>query len=223
MPEDFKQKITANATSPEARSAILPFMLEVERFESQAEVELAGATAGIALAFIGGFIAFRRYIAPAGHPSLTALVKSRGTSLEAASAELESDIKAGQFLALKSFKLTPHHLIKTGGLSFKVHPLSDLLWAYQVTTTKKLWGMIPTSKSHSNVFNFRDAVIDVKGSKSKTEDVLSYLFKVSPWTYLGYQPDLATAYKSKRNELAAHVDERHRASMETATTAQAHT
>ena len=216
LPEDLKGKVTGNASTPEARNAILPVMLELERFESQAEIELAGALAVLAAALIGGLIALRRYASPANHPALVALVKGSGTTLKIASSSIEDDIKAGQFVALKSYKLTPHHLVKTGGLTFKVMPLSDLLWAYQLTTTKKLWGVIPTSKSYSNVLNFKDAAIDIKSGKDKSEDVLRYLAYVAPWTYIGYQPELAAAYKSKRKELAAHVADRHSASMQAA-------
>ena len=214
IPADLMGKLTGGQR-PEVQKAFLPILLETESFDSNGTMGLWAAGIASAGALLFGLLSLRRYFAPSGHKALTALTGS-GVSLADASASIESDIGARQYVKTKNYKLTSGYAVKTG-FSPDVKPLAGLLWAYPITTQNKIYGIIPTTKSHSVDFTFRTGKFTEPVGKDASTRVMDHLGRFAPWTFLGYSDDLAAAIAKQRPMVEAAVDQRRMAVMQAAT------
>ena len=129
-----------------------------------------------------------------------------GADAVAVSNKIQDEVAQRRTVRLKEgFQLTSSHLLQSGGMKFNLRPLSDLLWAHPQVTTKKLYGIIPTSKSHATVLSFADAAIKVGTTKDQIPAIMEHLANVAPWALLGYSADIEKAYQKERQALAARV------------------
>lgn len=204
--DDFIARLSeANSQIPRLKERFLPMRLDTQRFGSDAELMMGLAAIVSGLAVLWGLWATYRASAPKGHAALRPLVKTPG-ALDAASRQIEADIGARRIAKLgDGVQLTSTHLVHSSALGFKVKPLADLLWAYPVVITKKMYGFIPTGKSYAATLAFADAETSYKGREPQTLEVMRHLSLVAPWVLIGHSADLETAYKKQRRELAGFV------------------
>ena len=161
------------------------------------------AAAGIVVALVFGAVALRRARNPSTHPDLRGLTSD---ALATTSAAIETDVTQRRVAKLKNnVRITASHLVQSGWLKFRLRPLSDLLWAFSVVTTTRLYGIIPTNRAHSVTFYFSDRQTKVKASKVQAGAAMQHLADVAPWVLLGHAPEIAAAYKKDRNKLVAFV------------------
>lgn len=191
------------------RNSFLPFMLDTADFTTDAITLLAIAGIVSALALGWALWATSRAVTPAGHPALMYLAAMPGQSLAEASQAIAADIKARRTTKMRDgVQLTAGHLVQSTALGFKVLPLADLLWTYPIVTTKKLYGVIPTGKSHSAAFFFVGKQMTLKGSEKQTMDAMRHVSYAAPWTLIGHSGDIEKAYKKDRKNLIGFIQGR---------------
>jgi hypothetical protein len=202
--------MTSTPQSKPLRERFMPMQLEAGGFKSDGELLMGLAYVASGLAGLIALFGLYRVLAPGRHRALRSLSTTPGQSLAEASSTLEAEVAHKQFIALGGgAKLTASHLLQPGALRFNVRPLDDLLWAYPVVTTKKLYGVITTGRSHSAMFNFkRGKPVKVTGAEPAIQSAMNVLARVHPWVLLGHEKKLAADYRRKRKDVIAAVDSR---------------
>lgn len=205
VPENISGHLM-KGVNPQWKDRVLPLMLDLGKFESDAELGLAAGGAVTLVALLWALFALVRVINPKGHRRLKSL-EAASIPLDQASAAIQGDIRAGQSMKVGDYRLTRDFLVKTG-LRFDVRALKDLLWAYPIVVSHKLYYVIPTGKSHQLALHFPDKKLTLKISKDAGERVMPMLAAVAPWTLLGHSPEIERAWAKQRKELASVVAER---------------
>lgn len=192
---------------PEHRARLLPFLLDVADFDvDTGQIGLVGA--GFAVAGALGWAAFagRRAISPRGHHALAAL--TRGShDIDAVSRAVEADVAAGQVVNLGKRRLTRDYIFKTG-LGFDIRPNSDLVWAYTITTNRKIYGIIPMGSSHQIALHYAREKLTEKIKAASAEVAMPAIARVSPWTFVGWATEIDEAWRKSRPELVDAVAQR---------------
>lgn len=192
---------------PEFQSRMMPVMLDTSDFSVDwAQIGLVGAGFVTAGALLWAAVATRRAIAPGGHHALAALTRG-GVELEAASRAIEEAVRSKNVVKLGGRTLTHNFILKTG-LGFDIRPNSDLLWAYTITTTHKIYGIIPTGRSHQIALHYPKEKVLQKIDATTADRSMAGLAQVSPWTFLGWSAELDEAWRKNRPTLANAVAER---------------
>ncbi|GKQ52029.1 hypothetical protein BRSPCE3_28840 [Bradyrhizobium sp. Ce-3] len=190
--------------SGDASAAFLPVMLDTEQYTSAAvAVVLILIAVPLALAILIGWRALSRFNAPSSHPDLRAVCGQAANALEMLSARLEHDITTARSgLKLRGHvRITDTHVLQRGWFRFRLMPLSDMLYAYSMTTTTLLYGVIPTNRSHSLMLYFADQKMRASARKAQTAEVMAHLARVAPWVLLGHARELDKAYNKNRSGL----------------------
>jgi len=190
--------------SGDASAAFLPVMLDTEKYTSAAVAAVLILIAvPLALVTLIGRRALSRFCAPSSHPDLRAVCSQSANALEMLSARLEHDIAtARSALKLRGHvRITDTHVLQRGWFRFRLMPLSDMLYAYSMTTTTLMYGVIPTGRSHSLMFYFSNQKMRASARKAQTAEVMEHLGRVAPWVLLGHARELDKAYKKNRSRL----------------------
>jgi len=190
--------------SGDASAAFLPVMLDTEEYTSAAVVaKLILIVVPLALVIWIGGRALPRFNAPSSHPDLRAVSGQSANALDMLSARLQHDIsRAGLALKLRgNVRMTDTHVLQRGWFRFRLMPLSDMLYAYSMTTTTLAYGVIPIGRSHSLMLHFSNQKMRASVRKAQTTEVLEHLGRVAPWVLLGHARELDRAYKKNRSGL----------------------
>jgi hypothetical protein len=188
----------------DASAAFLPVMLDTEKYTSSAVAAvLIWIALPLALIILIGGRALARFKAPTSHPDLRAVCRQSANALETLSARLEHDIvTARSALKLRGHvRITDTHVLQRGWFRFRLMPLSDMLYAYSMTTTTLMYGVIPTGRSHSLMLYFSNQKMRASAWKAQTAEVMEHLGRVAPWVLLGHARELDKAYKKNRSRL----------------------
>ena len=205
-PDDLIEHLTSAPATKPLRDKFMPIMLDTSSFKSDGDLLLTGAGLASGLAALIALFGLYRVAAPGRHGALRRLAAVPGQSLDAASRTIESDVADKRFVGLgDGAKLTTGHLVHSAPFRFNVQPLSSLLWTYPVVTTRKLYGVITTGRSHSAVMNFERKPVKVKGSEQQIQSAMSLVAQLHPWVLVGHDQQIATAYKRKRRDLITLV------------------
>jgi hypothetical protein len=194
--------------SGDASAAFLPVMLDTETYTSPAiTAVLILIVVPLALVILIGGRALSRLRAPSSHPDVRAICGQSASALEMLSAQLERDIAtAGSVLKLRGhLRITNTHVLQRGWFRFRLMPLSDMLYAYSMTTTTLAYGVIPIGRSHSLMLYFSNQKIRAYARKARTAEVMEHLARVAPWVLLGHARELDKAYKKNRSKLIEFV------------------
>lgn len=190
--------------SGDAGAVFLPVMLDTETYTSAAvAAKLILIVVPLALVIWIGGRALPRLKAPLSHPDLRAVSSQSGNALENLSARLQQDIARSKY-ALKlrgHVRMTDTHLLQRGWFTFRLMPLSDMLYAYSITTTTLMYGVIPIGRSHSLMLYFSNQKMRASARKAQTAEVMEHLGRVAPWVLLGHARELDKAYKKNRSRL----------------------
>ena len=206
---EFLQQVANSPKTKDLRDRFLPMMLDTEDFNENANILLVLSAIVSGLAVLWALFAGYRAASPDGHAALQQLLKTSGETLAGASQSIEADVKARRGTKMKAgVQLTSGHLIQSSALTFNVLPLADLLWTYPIVTTKKLYGFIPTGKTHSAAFNFAGKSLTLQGSEQQTTAAMQHVARMAPWTLIGHSGELEKAYKKQRRELIGFVQGR---------------
>ena len=86
-------------------------------------------------------------------------------------------------------------------------PSRQLLWAYKRVTQKKMYYVIPAGKTYAAVRNFENGSVTLNGKEADVDRALGFMAEYAPWALYGHSPEIAAAYKDKRQreQLKAHV------------------
>jgi hypothetical protein len=197
--------------SGDAGAVFLPVMLDTEKYTSAAVATVLIVIAvPLALALLIGGRALPRLKAPSSHPDLRAVCGQSANALEDLSARLEHDIAtARSALKLRGHvRITDTHVLQRGWFRFRLMPLSDMLYAYSMTTTTLMYGVIPIGRSHSLMLYFSNQKMRASAWKAQTAEVMEHLGRVAPWVLLGHARELDKAYKKNRSRLIDLVEAR---------------
>jgi hypothetical protein len=219
-PADDVRQHLMGSLKPEYASNVLPVMLEGGRFQSDGELGLAAAGLLGGGALIWGLFSIMGVVNPRNDRALKALEAS-GVPLADVDKEIAEDVAARRYLKVGSWKLCRDYLVRSG-MRFDIRPTRDLLWANLVTVQRRMYGVIPTGKSHQMVLYFADRKI-TEGLRSEdaAEDAVRALAIGSPWTFLGYSAELERAWNRQRRELIDAVAQRRAAALEQRKTREA--
>lgn len=197
--------------SGDAGAVFLPVMLDTEKYASPAVAAvLTLIVVPLMLAFWIGWRALPRLMAPSLHPDLRPVCGQSANALEILSARLKHDMAtAGSALKLRGHvRITDTHVLQRGWFKFRLMPLSDMLYAYSMTTTTLAYGVIPIGRSHSLMLYFSNQKMRASAWKAQTAEVMEHLGKVAPWVSLGHARELDKAYKKNRSRLIDLVEAR---------------
>ena len=189
--------------NPVVKAKVLPMMLKTGDFAAPAYIGLSAAAAITAVALIWALVAGVRALSPGNHRALRALAAA-SVSLDDAGRSITEDMRTGSSLQVGTYRLTREFLVRTG-LVFDVRELKDLLWAYPIVVSHKMYGFIPTGKSHQLALHFPDKKLTLKIAKNSADRIAHALATVAPWTIIGHSPDLEHAWSKQRAQLANFV------------------
>lgn len=220
--EWYMERLAADPARSKFGPLFLPITLDTGDFVSSANLILYASAAATGAAVLWALWAVFRAARPAGHSALKRLAAMPGETLADASRSISADIRARRTAKMRDgVQLTSGHLVQTSALTFNVRPLADLLWTYPIITTKKLYGFIPTGKTHSAAFYFGNGQITLKGSEPQTMAAMQHVSYVAPWTLIGHSADIEQAYKKQRQNLIGFVMGRREQSLAAAQAQQA--
>jgi hypothetical protein len=104
--------------------------------------------------------------------------------------------------------ITDNFLIYKGPLTFNLFPLKHLIWAYQKVTTRRLYFVIPISKTQEAVLKFYGGNASLQGPEKLVHEVLGFVASRAPWAILGYTEQIAKAFNNDTSGFCAVVEER---------------
>jgi hypothetical protein len=101
-------------------------------------------------------------------------------------------------------------LIKRSSLTFDFQPMSSICWIFG-KDVKHSVNFIPTGTSHEIEVRLRSGkALKEKCSEKERDAKLVLLRRVAPWAIVGYNGQLASAWRKDRNGFIAEVDRRYR-------------
>jgi hypothetical protein len=205
------EAMTRLLEKPETRAALssrfLPQMIDTHDYAGSADVWLpvGGLLALAALAW--GGIGARRWRQPLLHPAVKPFVADQ--SLQAASANIERDIANAKTVKVGATTLTRRFVITQSLAKLDIQPTTRLLWAFKQVTQKKMYYVIPAGKTYAASLNFENGSVLLNGKEPVVDKALAFLAEHAPWVVYGHSPELAAAYKDKRQreQFKVHVRE----------------
>ena len=189
--------------NPVVKAKVLPIMLKTGDFAAPAYIGLSAAAAISGIALMWALVAGVRALSPGNHRALRAL-QAASISLDEAGHSITEDMRTGSSLQVGTYRLTREYLVRTG-LIFDLRELKDLLWVYPIVVSHKMYGFIPTGKSHQLALHFPDKKLTLKIAKNSVERIAQALATVSPWTIIGHSPDLEHAWSKQRAQLVSFI------------------
>jgi hypothetical protein len=101
-------------------------------------------------------------------------------------------------------------LIKRSLLTFDFQPISSVCWVFG-KDVKHSVNFIPTGTSHEIEVRLRSGkTLKEKYSEKERDEKLVLLRRVAPWAIVGYNGQLASAWRKDRKGFLAEVDRRYR-------------
>jgi hypothetical protein len=194
---------------PEQRAALasrfLPQMIDTHDYAGSANLWLpVGGLIALA-ALIWGGLGFARWRNPLSHPAVKPFAADR--SLKPASEAIARDITNAKAVKLGQTTLTRRFVITQSLTKLEIKPTTQLLWAYKQVTQKKMYVVIPAGKSFAAMLKFDNRTVTLASKEAQIDQALEFLVEHAPWAVYGHSPEIAAAYKDKRQreQLKAHV------------------
>lgn len=187
----------------------LPFMLDASDFTTWGYGALATDALLIAAAVFLLLKSARRRSDPAASPIAKSLARY-GDRPEVVAAEIDADVTQSGFQPDQgSLTISKSWILVPETFDLKIIHLNDLLWIYEKVTTRRLYGVIPTSKSHSAILRdrYRSEISCAAGHEGVTK-ILSEIDLRAPWVVVGYSTERDQLYKANLPTFAKAVDER---------------
>lgn len=209
MPSFEKQQILPQlyAQEPELRSRLRPVMLDAGDFH---ESGWAGLALGVPLLVLGVWnlkkLASRKR-QPLLHPVMRALERFGHPNVIAA--QIDADVRANIVSpVLNKAAATPTWLLHPSKFGLQVLAMVEIVWAYK-HVTRHYTNFIPTGKTFRLMVADRQGrLLSLDGNEYDTDGLLGYLRHVAPWALFGYDPDLATAWRTNMAAVVHTVDRR---------------
>ncbi|HEY1376833.1 MAG TPA: DUF6709 family protein [Gemmataceae bacterium] len=209
IPPDVRGRIVLPAEQQLQRPGLfLPVMLDATGFRGPGYWMLGlGVPAGL-LAVWNLSRAAARSADPEKHPVARQLLKYGVPAEVAERIDAEGNTpgecrNVGKATLTKSWLLVPH----TYGV--RVRHLGDAVWSYKCTTQHRVNG-VPTGKTYSAICHFKDGApekVQVK-TEQMAEEFVKAAWERVPWMFVGYNPQLESAWKKKRGEVLAALEGR---------------
>lgn len=209
MPSFEKQQILPQlyTQEPELRSRLRPVMLNAGDYH---EAGWAGLALGIPLLGLGLWnlkkLASRKR-EPLLHPVMRALERFGHPNVVAA--QIDADVRAHIVSpVLNKAAATPTWLLHPSKFGLQVLAMAELVWAYK-HVTRHYTNFVPTGKTFRLMVADRQGrLLSLDGNEYDTDGLLGYLRQVAPWALFGYDPDLATAWRTNLSAVVHTVDRR---------------
>lgn len=194
---------------PETRAALssrfLPQMIDTHDYAGSADVWLpVGGLLALA-ALVWGAIGARRWRQPMLHPAVKPFVADQ--SLQAAASNIARDVASAKTVKVGATTLTRRFVITQSLTKLDIQPTTRLLWAFKQVTQKKLYYVIPAGKTYAASLNFEKGSVLLNGKEPVVDKALAFLAEHAPWVVYGHSPELAAAFKDKRQreQFKVHV------------------
>ena len=95
--------------------------------------------------------------------------------------------------------LLPTWLLNVTKNSFSVMSSSDVVWVAPYTVTKKLYSIIPLSKSHEvRVIDRAGRIIALGVQEARFQEVLTAFYHWAPWAVVGSDPAMDARFGQKK-------------------------
>ena len=197
------------ADEPEVKGAFLPMTLDATGFRGPAYIGLGVA---LPLLIIAGWqiaTALSRTGDPGRHPITRALAGYGVPQVVAAKIDTEVRL-GGQITSIGSVLLTPSFLFRSRLFGLDVVSIEEVVWTYK-KVTKHYYNFIPTGKTYSvMVVDRRGSTLEIPtmAKEDKTHLIIEAIGRRAPWVLLGYDDELARAWKSNADTVIRAVDQR---------------
>lgn len=208
IPSDVQREVIDKiiAEVPEVRGRFLPVMLNSADFRLSGFLAL-GVTALFAL---GGLYllarTIQRFSDPSQHPIMRSL--ARFGDAEQTADQIEGEMNQDHPTIGKQTHLTRSWLVHRTGVSLQVTRLSDVTWMYKHVTQHRT-NFVPTGKTfQAMIWDRSGTCIGIQGKEKEVLAIMEAIAQRTPWTIIGYKPELEQAWKKDRSRFLAAVDQR---------------
>lgn len=208
IPSDVQREVLDQiiAEVPEVKGRFLPVMLGAGDFRLPGFLAV-GATVLVAL---GGLYLLARVIQrmtdPSTHPIMRGL--ARFGDAEQTADQIEGEMNQDHPTVGKKTHLTRNWLIHRTGSTLQATRLSDITWMYKHVTQHRT-NFIPTGKTFKALIWDRSGVcIEIQGKEKEVLAAMEAVAQRTPWSIIGYKPELEQAWKKDRSRFIAAVDQR---------------
>jgi hypothetical protein len=183
------------------KDMVLP--LELDTHDYSTEASMLWWIFGLSLIGAAGYaaVAWMRSKNPASHPALKRAAKWAGLDEVAQWVKQEQ----AQAQAVGDWKLSDHYLLRNGTLSFDLHSMDELLWAYALVTKKKLYYVIPAGQSHSLVLKWGSANVKVQAKEPVVLAALQHIAEHQPWVAIGWTKDTEKLFDKRGGGFASQI------------------
>lgn len=191
LPSDLQSKLIAdfnnNPKLADLSSTILPY-----------EISNKGITGidqfwyfliGVGILLWGAIVVFRRLsdLDDKNHYLYKIATTAGYKNLDDLSNDFEK-AKQEKSIQIGKFTLNSRFLFADNYFSLNVYPISQLFWAYKKITTRKLYGVVPLSKSHGLVLHFRPKqTVSIGENEESIHQHLYILAQLCPTAKIGYR------------------------------------
>ncbi|NCB99326.1 MAG: hypothetical protein EOM34_01445 [Clostridia bacterium] len=200
--EELGYYMDSATESPETKDVMLPYYLDVNRIGGSTASALWILSAiSLVLILIAIFL-FIKAITGGYQKKLKAKLETLG-GLEVAGERLDRFYDATE--PVSGVRMNQDFVLFDKGAEPVLLQPQELIWAYQSTIQHRIYGIIPSGKSHAVVFRTIDGkmyTLNMKEDAAQT--LLEALHQRMPGLIIGYTPELQQLYKENRNAFAAH-------------------
>jgi hypothetical protein len=206
LPEDLKTQIF-KGVEPDITKAFLPLMIDASEDYTEGLVLAAIGVAVVVMITGWNLMKWKlRSQNPAKHPLCKAL--SRYGPLEIIVPEVDAEVSTGWNHVGNSAIQSKSWIIQNTLASAKVMRRDEIIWVYK-KRTKQSVNFIPTGTTYAAIISDRrGGVIEASGSEQQVDDFIVGTVYEMPWIVAGYEKQLETLFKDRREEFSKVVNER---------------
>lgn len=186
---------------PELRALFLPIELDTADYSQDANLLWWLTGLAMAGAALYAWIAWGRHSDPGSHPAVKRAAQWGKIGDVARDVEEEQP----QAVKLGDWQLSHHYLMRKGMLTFDLHNLDELLWAYAEVTKKKVYYVIPAGQTNAVVLKWREHSVKIDAKEDVVLSALQQIAQTRPWIALGWNDAIEKMYNRQRGILAGQV------------------
>lgn len=134
-------------------------------------------------------------------------VEGWSNSIEVAALS-EQQMSNGRLYGKGPFFLTNDFVIVKSFFRFELFLWNDLVWAYEKVTTRKLYFVLPISRSSEAVLVFYGGRVTLPGRKKRITELLKFASSRAPWAIFGHTSEIEEMFQKNGNEFSEIVETR---------------
>lgn len=190
--------------SPEARTALMPIMLDTIEYKSDAWLLMGFCIPAVLLAAWNLKKWMERAADPATSPIVTQL-QHRGGMMACQQIDSEmaqSSGKTGKAIVTSSWVIAPHFYHAS------IMHLEDVVWVYKKVTQHRV-NFIPTGKTYAAMLCAANGqMVQIDDKQEKIDQLIGTIAAKAPWAMVGFSDEIQKLWQKNRDALLQAVNQR---------------